>query len=187
MNYIEILRETQSLYETRVNCESQLRNGANYAFCEEGASSGRRVRSRVVFPGNRVFPGLRHGFPLTRFTLAPVIVDDATATLTDQPARSCNRCDRYLDRPSLKSNERSSPTRSPAAIFLYIRLRGIPEGKGWKGSAKSGFGRSRNECRGRHQLLAQRGGGLLRSVILRRVFHGEIQHVKANFLLRLIN
>lgn len=63
--------------------ESQLRNGANCAFREEGAGSGLRVRSRAGFPGNRVFPGLRHGFPLTRFTLAPVVVDDATATLTD--------------------------------------------------------------------------------------------------------
>jgi hypothetical protein len=64
--------------------EPQLRNGANCAFSEEGAGSERRVRSRTGFPGNRVFPGLRHGFPLTRFTLAPVVVDDATATLTDQ-------------------------------------------------------------------------------------------------------
>lgn len=63
--------------------EPQLRNGANCAFYEEGAGSERRVRSRTEFPGNRVFPGLRHGFPLTRFTLAPVVVDDATVTLTD--------------------------------------------------------------------------------------------------------
>ncbi|XP_011639040.1 uncharacterized protein LOC105428420 isoform X1 [Pogonomyrmex barbatus] len=69
--------------DARVSCEPQLRDGANCAFCEGGAGSERRVRSRARFPGNRVFPGLRHGFPLTRLTLAPVIVDDATATLTD--------------------------------------------------------------------------------------------------------
>jgi len=45
------------------------------------------------------------------------------------------------------------------------------KGKGEKGIC--GRKLSRNECPGRHQLFAQRGGGLLRAVILRRVFHGE--------------
>lgn len=47
-------------------------------FAKGGAGSGLRVRSRAGFPGNRVFPGLRHGFPFTRLTLVLVIVGDAT-------------------------------------------------------------------------------------------------------------
>jgi len=77
------LFETRRIRDARVNSKPQLRNGANCAFCNEGAGSGWRVRSRAGFPGNRVFPGLRHGFPLTRFTLASEVVDDATATFTD--------------------------------------------------------------------------------------------------------
>lgn len=68
----------------RVNRVPQLRNGENCAFREEGAGSGRREYAVARdSPGIGSFRVCDTVFPFTRFTLAPVIVDDATATLTD--------------------------------------------------------------------------------------------------------
>lgn len=64
-------------------------------------------------------------------------------------------------------------SRTAATTFFARPLHS--EGENREGSVLRVTGRreSRNECRGRHQLLAQRGGGLLRAVILRWVFHGK--------------
>lgn len=47
------------------------------------------------FPGNGVFPGLRHGFPFTRLTLAAVLV--SVVPLTDPLARNRWREDPPID------------------------------------------------------------------------------------------
>jgi len=93
-------------------------------------------------------------------------------------ARSRNRW-RNLDWPGLRSDERSL-TRSPSSGWdLFPRVNALV--RSLKEQEES-F-RRRNECRGRHQLLAQRGGGLLRSVVLRRIFLGENLARWSEFLL----
>jgi len=112
----------------------------------------------------------------------PAVVGDVT--LTDSLARS-QQVTRSVDRRTRRGREieierertlgsgRAWITESTvsAAAAAAAAAASPRKGKGEKGVR--GRKPSRNECRGRHQLLAQRGGELLRAVILRRVFHGE--------------
>lgn len=156
-----------------ISRKSQLRNGANCAFCERGCGLGiastqsRRIPRESGLSGSATrfslysaHFGARHSRRRCHWQIHSLATGDGRSRSTRLGATKVWKTSSYLPRP-INSEGKSQEEGS----VLRVAKR-----------------ESRNECRGRHQLLAQRGGGLLRTVILRRVFHGKIQHVAAYLL-----
>lgn len=170
--YVAPLRRTTQGAQEGISRKSQLRNGANCAFYERGCGLGiASTQSRGIpresglsgsatrFSLYSAHFGARHSRRRYYWQIHSLATGDRRSRSTRLGATEVWKTSSYFSRPINSARE------SQEGSVLRV--------------AK---GESRNECRGRHQLLAQRGGGLLRAVILRRVFHGKTQHV-ATYLL----